>query len=742
MAVISKSGCRRFLRRLLGWIALAAFSVSGSDDNLTVVSWPGNTPAGLTNVVAIAAGDFHNLVLKSDGTVLVWGDAAAGKNAVPAGVSNAAALSAGYFSLALHSNSTVVGWGDNSSGQAAIPVGLTNVVAVSAGGFHGLALRTDGTVANWGGNFHNQLDQPPGLANSTAIDAGSYHSLALRSNGTVVAWGWNNYGQLNIPAGLSGIAAVAAGWGHNLALRTNDTVAGWGYNVYGQINIPSGLSNVIAIATGFQHSLALKADGTVVAWGYSSDGQTNVPVSLSNVVAISAGAFHSLALTRSPGIAVQPQGQSVFAGGDALFIVQGTGGSPLGYQWQFNSADIAGATGSSFTVTNVQADALGDYRVVIANAYGSAVSSNANLNFNQPPGVTVQPESQTVRALENVSFFVGATGTAPLVFQWRFHGTNLAGATNSTLTLSAVQTSQTGYYSVLVSNIAGQAISSNALLRVSPAFIIDNPDASSIGAWTSGWVRSAIYGTNYLYKNQGTGENFVEFTPNIVEPGIYQVHEFHPATAAHTTNAAYLVTFDGGSEAILVNQKVNGTKWNLLGAFQLATGTAANLRITDAFPEPTQIVGADAVMFVKVLPPLIVSQPSDVVTDEGAPAQFHVKAMATPPLSYQWRKAGDPIPAATSSSLLLTNVQPADAGSYDVLVSNSAGFVTSSGAKLTIRPFVEAKWNSSRLILNWPVGFVLQSSTNVVGPFTDVPNASSPYTNLFEGAAWFFRLRY
>src|ERR1039458_2371326 len=61
-----------------------------------------NVPAGLTNVVAIAAGDFDTLALRRDGTV--------------------------------------VGWGDNSYGQISGPATVMNAVAVASGNYHGLAL--------------------------------------------------------------------------------------------------------------------------------------------------------------------------------------------------------------------------------------------------------------------------------------------------------------------------------------------------------------------------------------------------------------------------------------------------------------------------------------------------------------------------------------------------------------------------------------------------------------------------
>ena len=59
-------------------------------------------PAGLSNVVAIAAGDSHSLALKSDGTVVAWGYNGEGQTTVPAGLSNVVAIAAGgYHSLAL-----------------------------------------------------------------------------------------------------------------------------------------------------------------------------------------------------------------------------------------------------------------------------------------------------------------------------------------------------------------------------------------------------------------------------------------------------------------------------------------------------------------------------------------------------------------------------------------------------------------------------------------------------------------
>jgi Regulator of chromosome condensation (RCC1) repeat len=85
-----------------------------------------------------------------------------------------------YHSLALKSDGTVVAWGNNSLGQLNVPAGLTGVVDIAAGSGHSLALKGDGTVVAWGNNFDGQSNVPAGLTNVVDVDAGDFHSLALK----------------------------------------------------------------------------------------------------------------------------------------------------------------------------------------------------------------------------------------------------------------------------------------------------------------------------------------------------------------------------------------------------------------------------------------------------------------------------------------------------------------------------------------------------------------------------------
>jgi alpha-tubulin suppressor-like RCC1 family protein len=102
------------------------------------------SPGGLTNIVAIAAGAYHSLALKDDGTVYAWGWNSGGQSTPPPGLTGGTAISGGYaFSVALKSDGTLVTWGDNTDGQTTIPSEATQVTAIAAGASHALALRAD-----------------------------------------------------------------------------------------------------------------------------------------------------------------------------------------------------------------------------------------------------------------------------------------------------------------------------------------------------------------------------------------------------------------------------------------------------------------------------------------------------------------------------------------------------------------------------------------------------------------------
>jgi pectate lyase len=171
-----------------------------------------------------------------------------------------------------------------------------------------------------------------------------------------------------------------------------------------------------------------------------------------------------------PAINTQPQDQSIFVGQNATFTAIASGTGPLSYQWYYNNDTLlTNATGSSLTITNAQVTDTGGYSVIVTNAYGSVPSGTANLTVTVPtaPSIISQPQSLTVLPGQTAIFTVTAGGSAPLSYQWYYNtDTVLTNVTSSTLTLSNVQPSDAGSYSVVVSNFVSTATSSNAVLSV------------------------------------------------------------------------------------------------------------------------------------------------------------------------------------------------------------------------------------------------------------------------------------
>lgn len=254
----------------------------------TVIAWGDHVtgwakpPAGLTDVVEIYAKDTTFLARKSNGTVVAWGSNNVGEMNIPNGLNNVISMAAaGSHTLAVSQSGaisgagTVIAWGLNGNGQSTVPADAQAAVTkVAAGSYYSMALKFTGTVVDWGSNGADATSKPAGLSNVVDIDAGYLYALALKSDGTVVAWGKENNGNgiLDV-AGLTDVTAISANRTHALALKSDGTVVGWGDNTNGKATPPAGLTDVVAIAAGVNHSLALQRDGTVVSWG----SQTSVP---------------------------------------------------------------------------------------------------------------------------------------------------------------------------------------------------------------------------------------------------------------------------------------------------------------------------------------------------------------------------------------------------------------------------------------------------------------------------------
>lgn len=259
-----------------------------------------NVPPPNEDFVKVAAGWYHNLALKKDGSIVAWErnhDAygnLVNQCVVPLPNADFVAISAGTdFSLGLKSDHSVVHWGRSESGQNEVPTS-GDIIAISAGETHALGLRADHSVVAWGGKISNygQCNLPPDNSDFKAIAAGGRHSLGLKMDGSIVGWGANYCGQMTPPAG-NDFVAIAAGYEFSIGLRTNGELVVFGSDDAGQLTeAPSGI--FVAIAAGARHGLALKTDGSIITWG--SMDQLVVPTPNSRFFAMAAGDRFSIAL--------------------------------------------------------------------------------------------------------------------------------------------------------------------------------------------------------------------------------------------------------------------------------------------------------------------------------------------------------------------------------------------------------------------------------------------------------------
>jgi len=152
-------------------------------------------------------------------------------------------------------------------------------------------------------------------------------------------------------------------------------------------------------------------------------------------------------------------------------------------------------------------------------------------------------------------------------------------------------------------------------------------------------------------------------------------------------------------ESALFNVIVNGTepfvyKWLFNGTGR-AGATNAMLILTGVGPSqagdyslvvsnPAGSVTSTVARLTVILSPAISTQPQDQTIVLGGSASLSVRAGGTPPLVYQWQRNGMNIAGATQPTLVFTNVQPADGGSYSVVVANAVGVAASEVARLTV----------------------------------------------------------
>lgn len=351
-------------------------------------------------------------------------------------------------------------------------------------------------------------------------------------------------------------------------------------------------------------------------------------------VANAAGAVVSepawLVVQIPPTITAQPQSRTVVAYTSTTFEVQAGGTPPFQYQWRRNGTALPGATNQSLLLTNIQAAQAGAYTVLVFNSAGSLASSNAVLTVLMPAVITRQPQSTNLLIGTNCTLTVAATGTGTLRYQWKMNGTNLPGATASSLALTNVQFEHSGLYTVTVTDDIGTAYSDPAVVKVlMRPTLVEQP---------RGLIRSV--GETALISFSAVGTE--------------------PMACRWLKNSAPYLAFEIATPTLVITN------------VQLSDAALYKAAITnEAFKSPGTVT-SNAMLMV-VMPP--VSQ----TVAPGETATLQTVVAGVNPIRYAWYYNGALLFSGSNTGtayltatnkLVLTNAQPAQSGLYTFWVTN------------------------------------------------------------------------
>ncbi len=374
---------------------------------------------------------------------------------------------------------------------------------------------------------------------------------------------------------------------------------------------------------------------------------------------------------------MSPTSQTNYASSTARFTATAFSPEPLNYQWQkngtnlVNGGNISGATNSTLAISGVSDVDAAAYSAVVSDAYASVTTSNAVLTVIDPPSITAQPMNLLVLPGTNVAFGVSVTSTIAFGYQWRFNGTNLLNATNALYSIPLVGTNNAGNYSVVVTNSAGSATSSNAELTVVLSPTSQTNYASSTATFTA--TAFSPEPLNYQWQKNGT---------NLADGG----------NLSGTTNSTLAIASVSDVDAASYSAVVSD-------AYSSVTTSNATLTVID--------------------PPSITAQPLGQRIMLGSSVSFTVSVSGTAPFSYQWRFNSINLLNATNAAYVIQAVGATNTGNYSVVVTNLAGSVTSSNALLTVivPPTLALQLWAGYPLLNLEGmlsnNFVVQYSTNL-----------------------------
>ena len=231
----------------------------------------------------------------------------------------------------------------------------------------------------------------------------------------------------------------------------------------------------IAGATGATLSLTSVSAADVATYSVVATNSAGIVASAEATLSVTGTGVAGI----TPKFTLQPLSHTVAIGASTRLSASANGSPAPTYQWLKNGVVIPGATEKELPLNNVTTADTAVYSVIASNLAGAAMSTSAHVVVGGVSGVsapiiTMQPLSQSTESKSTVTFRVAASGSPSPTFQWRKNGLDIAGANTSALTISSVNKSDAGVYTVVARNAYGSVASSSAQL------FVNNPSKGSV----------------------------------------------------------------------------------------------------------------------------------------------------------------------------------------------------------------------------------------------------------------------
>jgi hypothetical protein len=402
----------------------------------------------------------------------------------------------------------------------------------------------------------------------------------------------------------------------------------------------------------------------------------------------------TLSVGIAPNILTHPTDVNGTTGDNVGFTVQASGTPTPNYQWYRDGNPINGETASSLVIKNVRSQDNGSYWVKVSNAGGSVESKRAQLLVGGAPVIFKQPVINSPGIGTTIAIDVGASGAAPLAFQWYKDGAAIPGMINSSLILATLSASDDGSYYVRVSNAHGTTNSAIAVIKTGVLpLIVEHPvsQTSPANKAIMMTIKLATFtdDATTTWKKDGNDVNAHE------EFGITEFADLYS-----DNKRKWLKTSDGKwcfltPEGQLVRNgftaDLNASLWtspqDLVG-YQIlfirkASATDAGSYQATVTNGVGSVVSNPATIEIQAAP-VISSHPQNLTVNKDSNATFTVEASGST-LSYQWRKDGILLAGEISPTLVVHDVNGSDSGQYTCMVANAYDSVTSNPATLTVQ---------------------------------------------------------